>query len=71
MVWATLTVKKNQKFGDLKVIEDDTNGRSGWVVCVCWCGNRRVVLERRLLDGEITACEGCTARMKMEKQTQK
>jgi hypothetical protein len=65
MVWATLTVKRFQKFGELRVIGDDVE-RHGWVTCECSCGKYRLVLERRLLGGETTACVACTARMKME-----
>lgn len=55
-----------QRFGDLKVIRLDTE-RSEWVICECKCGKTRYVMERRLLNGEITSCVACTARQKMEK----
>jgi hypothetical protein len=61
---------QSKKFGDLNVIENNTNGRSGWVVCLCWCGNLRIVLERRLLAGESVACVPCEVRRKMEKQVE-
>jgi hypothetical protein len=63
---AALTVKRFQKFGELRMIGDDVE-RSGWVTCQCAGGKYRSVLERRLLNGEITACVACTGKMKMEK----
>jgi len=57
--------KRGQVFGRLKVID---GGRPGWWLCVRACGNHREVIERRLLCGEITECEACEVKRKMEAQ---
>lgn len=67
MSWAALKVQKSQKFGDLKVMQLDN--RPEWVLCICWCGDTRAVHQDNLLNGRITACIGCMARMKMERST--
>ena len=56
-----------QKFGDLKVIRRSDQGKMIWWLCECWCGNTRLVEEKRLLSGHITMCIGCEVRQKMEK----
>lgn len=57
-----------QKFGDLKVLRlDDSRPNVYFWICVCWCENKRSVLERHLLEGKVTMCKGCEARAKMEK----
>jgi hypothetical protein len=65
MSWRFLKVKKNQKFGDLKVI--DYCDRPGWVQCICWCGQLRGAHQDKLLKDEVWACTGCMARVKMER----
>jgi hypothetical protein len=61
-----LNIKLFQRFGNLKVIRLD-HERAGWFLCECKCGKTRSVMERRLINGEITACTACTARQKMER----
>lgn len=49
------------KYGALTVIEiaKDKNGRTAWL-CVCDCGNKKIVRGPDLRKGRITSC-GCRA----------
>ena len=48
MSWERLKVKKNQEFGDLRVIGFDQD-KLGWLYCICWCANGRRVHQDKLL----------------------
>jgi hypothetical protein len=59
-------VLKDHKFGELQVVTDGiVSANYTFWNCSCSCGNIRVVEEKRLVSGKITACIDCEAKSKM------
>ncbi len=62
--------RTGQKFGNLKIIgkSQRASRETYYWFCLCDCGSRRTVEDRRLVKGMITMCIECEVKKKMENQ---
>jgi hypothetical protein len=61
--------RMEENFGLLKVADKSecSNPESDWWICLCECGNARIVEESRLMMRMITMCVTCEMKKKIDR----